>query len=146
MYKGDISLMPISPTVIITLLFLQLFTAIYLRFYLPVNRLHTVCFQKFICLTERLAPEESAICGKRTWMRRLQNQMIRIIQHCRFALRRSPHRIKTMGRSCRFNAIIAASVNSSHPIPRCELASCARTVRTVFSISTPCSAHFVRYP
>ena len=31
--------------------FFQLFTAIYLRFYLPVNRLHAVCFQEFICLT-----------------------------------------------------------------------------------------------
>ena len=77
--------------------FFQLFTAIYLRFYLPVNRLHAVCFQEFICLTERLAPEESSICGKRTRMRRLQNQMIRIIQHCRFALRRSPPQDKDNG-------------------------------------------------
>ena len=38
-------------------------------FYLPVNRLDSMFFQKLICLTEMSASKEPAIRGKRTWMR-----------------------------------------------------------------------------
>lgn len=48
-----------------------------------------------------------------------------------------PHRINTIGLSCSFKMRIAASVNSSQPIPRWEFAWWARTVRTVFKSSTP---------
>ena len=41
---------------------------------------------------------------------------------------------------------IARSVNVSHPLPECEFASCARTVKTVFSNRTPCSVHLVKSP
>ena len=34
----------------------------------------------------------------------------------------APHKINTMGRSCSFKIRIVASVNSSQPIPLCELA------------------------
>ena len=60
-----------------------------LRFNLPVHRLHTMRFQKSICLTERLASEKSAVCRQRAWMRSFQDQMLRIRQHFLFSLRRT---------------------------------------------------------
>ena len=44
----------------------------------------------------------------------------------------------------RSTARITASVNFSQPLPLCELASCARTVSTALSSSTPCSAQCIR--
>lgn len=61
-----------------------------------------------------------------------------------FALAGLPQSMKTIGLSCSFKTRIAASVNSSQPIPLCELAWCALTVRTVFKSKTPCLAHFSR--
>ena len=61
-----------------------------------------------------------------------------------FILAGRPQRINTMGRSCSPRIRMAASVNSSQPIFRWELAAWARTVSTVFRSRTPCLAHFSR--
>ena len=58
----------------------------------------------------------------------------------------APHKRYTIGLSCSLRTLITASVNFSQPMLLCEFASCARTVRTVFSIRMPCFAHFSRYP
>lgn len=45
--------------------------------------------QKFICLAEMTASEKSPVSRQRTRMRRLQNQMLRIVQHTLFHLCRT---------------------------------------------------------
>ena len=53
---------------------------------LPVNWCNTMPLQKFIRLTEMLTAKESTVGG---WMRRFQNQMIWIVQHSCFFLRKA---------------------------------------------------------
>ena len=58
----------------------------------------------------------------------------------------APHRMNTT-RSCfAFTARSTSSVNVSQPLPECEPACPARTVRQAFSSSTPCFAHDSRLP
>src|SRR5699024_3704760 len=57
-----------------------------------------------------------------------------------FFLAAAPHKMNTIGSTLSFNEVIAKSVNSSHPFPRCEFAWPSRTVSTVFNKKTPCSA------
>ena len=51
-----------------------------------------------------------------------------------------------MGFSRSFKMEIILSVKISHPMPLWLFAAPRRTVKTVFSKSTPCCAHFVRFP
>ena len=113
-------------------------------FNLPINRCYTMLLQKPVCLTEWFAAEKSSVSRKRAWMRCFQYQMMRIVQHGFLLLCRTPPEINTIGLSCWFNILIAASVNCSQPIPLWEFAWWARTVKTVFKSSTPCFAHFSR--
>ncbi len=57
---------------------------------LPVDRLHAVRLQKCVCLAERLAAEEPSVCRQWAWMRRFQYEVVRIVQHPFFTLRRAP--------------------------------------------------------
>ena len=67
-----------------------LFSYIFLYiFYLPVDWFQTIGNKKFVCFTEMFTPEKSPVGRQRTWMRCLQNQMLRIIQHGFFHLRRT---------------------------------------------------------
>src|SRR5699024_8443765 len=59
-------------------------------FYLPVDRLDLMEFQKFICLTEVAAAKKSAVGGQRARVRRFQDQMLWIIQHRFLTLCRTP--------------------------------------------------------
>ena len=67
-----------------------LFSYIFLYiFYLPVDWFQTIGNKKFVCFTEMFTSEKSPVSRQRTWMRCLQNQMLRIIQHGFFHLRRT---------------------------------------------------------
>lgn len=55
---------------------------------LPIHRLHPVLLQKSIGGAKMLTAKKTAESGKRTWMRRFQNQVFGIGQHRYFTLRR----------------------------------------------------------
>ena len=49
--------------------------------YLPVYWCDAACSEEFVAALKVITPEKASICGKGAWVRRLEYQVLRVIQH-----------------------------------------------------------------